>query len=171
MAARLERRSSSWSERSVPVQEHPLGRFLPGRLEAVVRATLVSSLQGAPIVRVAVPLFGDEISPRFCFAQHALIVDWSGTTVERRVRARLGKKAYPERLEILARRSVAMLLCGGFPAEHLGEAERLGIRVVCGAAGVVPESDAELASLLGAFVGAHGAGRPAERELGPRRAK
>jgi hypothetical protein len=100
------------------------------------------------VVRVAVPLFGEEISPRFCFARQALILDWEGDSVRRRTLVRLGCKAYPERLEILARRGATLLICGAFPLEQLDEAARLGIRVVCGAAGAVPHSDNDLAALL-----------------------
>jgi predicted Fe-Mo cluster-binding NifX family protein len=102
-------------------------------------------------VRVAVPLFGDEISPRFCFARQALIVDWQDDSVHKRSLVRLGGTSYPERLEILARRGATLLICGAFPLEHFSEAKSLGIRVVCGASGLVPRSDHDLSALLATF--------------------
>jgi hypothetical protein len=102
-------------------------------------------------VRAAIPLFGEEISPRFCYARQALILDWEGDSVRRRTLARLGSTAYPERLEILARRGATLLICGAFPRDQLDEAARLGIRVVCGAAGAVPHSDGDLAALLATY--------------------
>lgn len=97
---------------------------------------------------MALPLFEDDISPRFCFAKSALIVEWNGSQAATIGKVRLGNTPYPARLELLANRSVRWLLCGSFPRERLVDATRCGIAVCCGIRGTVPERNDE----LGAFI-------------------
>ena len=115
-----------------------------------VAGTLAGSqLACRALVRVALPLFGEEISPRFCFAQEALIVDFDDVEVVEFGVIHLGQRPYPERLQQLAERSVDWLICGSFPRERLEDAKRLGIQISCGATGLVP-SGSELAAFLAA---------------------
>jgi len=96
-------------------------------------------------VRVAIALFEDEVSPRFCHAKSASIYTWNGACAEFFGQAWLGDAPYPDRLNVLASYGVQTLLCGSFPCSHHPAALRLGIRVVCGCSG----SAQALASRLG----------------------
>lgn len=108
------------------------------------------------VVRLALAVFGQEISPRFCHAREVVIVDWEGADLVHRAVLHLGGVPYPARLEGLAAFGVEWLICGSFPRERRAEALlRYGIRVVCGVAGPVPESAEALAQLAS---GAEGAG-------------
>jgi hypothetical protein len=97
---------------------------------------------------VALAIYGDEVSPRFCFSPDAIILDWDGEHATKVDTVHLGSRPYPGRLGCLADVSVTWLICGAFPREHLHEASRYGIRVSCGAAGPVPSSPASLARLM-----------------------
>jgi hypothetical protein len=105
-------------------------------------------------VRVALAVYRDEVSPRFCYCPEALIVDWDGQRATPCGSVHLGTSPYPTRLERLADLSVTWLVCGAFPRERLHEASRCGIRVSCGAAGLVPTSPAALARFLARMNGA-----------------
>lgn len=87
-------------------------------------------------LRVGIPLFEDEVSPRFCFAERMLVVslDDSGVVVGRET-VGLGPAWLPDRLVLLAEERIAVLLCGSFNAAFLPQAERLGVRVVWGLSG------------------------------------
>ena len=88
-------------------------------------------------MRVAIPTFGSEVSPRFCFAREALVVELEEGRELARAVVELGDAGYPVRLQLLAERGAELLICGGFNRAFLGEAERLGVHIlwnVCGAA-------------------------------------
>jgi hypothetical protein len=84
---------------------------------------------------IAIALFGDEVSPRFCFAAAVLVVNLvKGREVWRQVLP-LGAPWLPRRMAQLASLGVKTLLCGAFNRAYLPTAERLGIRVFTGIAG------------------------------------
>ena len=89
-------------------------------------------------MRVALPLFGTELSPRFCFASEVLIVTQDGENgdeTQPREKLSLDGLGWPDRLERLAARHVDVLLCGGFPRVFLDRATGLGIQVEVGLGG------------------------------------
>lgn len=86
---------------------------------------------------VAIPLFGHEVAPRFCFALEALAIRFdSGEEVSRRTLPISGLPWF-ERLRLLAKQDVGLLLCSGFNRRLLPIAEGLGITVVWGLVGDV----------------------------------
>jgi predicted Fe-Mo cluster-binding NifX family protein len=94
---------------------------------------------------IGIPLFGTEVSPRFCFAESMLVVEVEGGRETRRFVTSLGAPWLPGRVAELASLGVRTLLCGGFNRAFLPTAERLGIQVIIGVSG-----DAEKA--LSAFL-------------------
>lgn len=91
-------------------------------------------------MRVALPLFGTDLSPRFCFAAEVVIVTQArvdGVETQPRERLVLEGLGWPDRLRRLAERHVDVLLCGGFPRIFRAQAEALGIRVEVGLGGEV----------------------------------
>jgi hypothetical protein len=83
----------------------------------------------------AIALFGEEVSPRFCYAESALLVRFvDGQEVWRRV-VSLGEPWIPRRLSRLAAIGVRTILCGAFNRAYLPAAEGLGIRVLTGISG------------------------------------
>ncbi len=90
-------------------------------------------------MRVAIPTFGEDISPRFCFAREMLVIDLVADAEVGRSRVPLGDTSWPERLAILTAQQVEVLLCGGFPRHYLSVAEASGIQVIVGLVGTVEE--------------------------------
>ena len=129
----------------IPFQLPTVAGDIPERSRGL---SLARRLQTLPAVRVALAVYGDEVSPRFCYCPDAMIVDWDGRRATRCGSVHLGSCPYPLRLERLADLSVTWLVCGSFPREHLHEAGRYGIRVSCGAAGPIPTTPAALARFL-----------------------
>jgi hypothetical protein len=84
---------------------------------------------------VAIALFGEEVSPRFCYAESALVVSLVGGQEVWRQVVSLGEPWIPGRLSQLAGVGVRTILCGAFNRAYLPSAERLGIRVVTGISG------------------------------------
>jgi predicted Fe-Mo cluster-binding NifX family protein len=91
-------------------------------------------------VRVAIPTFGSEVSPRFCFAAEVVVVEVAGAREVARATLVLGDTGYPDRLRLLASRGVTLLVCGGFDRAFLGEAERAAIHVIWGVTGPVEDA-------------------------------
>jgi predicted Fe-Mo cluster-binding NifX family protein len=90
--------------------------------------------------RIAIARFGNEVSPRFCFAEAVIVVDVSeGRTVSRQVFS-LGEPWLARRISQLGALGVQTLLCGAFNRAYLPAAERLGIRVITGVAGDTEEA-------------------------------
>lgn len=96
---------------------------------------------------IAVPLFGDDIAPRFCAADRALLVEGDEGLERQRLTISLGTASPPERLRRLHDLDVRLLLCGGIDRCFFPLAERLGLCVVWGLAG--PADEAVRASLTG----------------------
>lgn len=90
-------------------------------------------------MRVAIPTFGADISPRFCFAREMLVFEWSDGSEAVRKRVALGDLSWSERLALLNAHHVDVLLCGGFPRQFLPVAESAGIRVIVGLVGTVED--------------------------------
>ena len=84
---------------------------------------------------VAVPLFGDEIAPRFCVAEEFMVVDVECGAITKRWSLALGDLPWVERIARLAECGVTDLLCGGFNRRFAPSAERKGIRVATFLAG------------------------------------
>lgn len=100
---------------------------------------------------IGIPLFGTEVSPRFCFADRILVVAVERGRARRRFITSLGEPWLPMRVAELATLGVRMLLCGAFNRTYLPTANRLGIQVVTGVSG---EAEAVLAGFLrGEIVG------------------
>ncbi len=95
---------------------------------------------------VGIPLFGTEVSPRFCFADSILVVEVARGRAERRFITSLGDPWLPRRVADLATLGVRTLLCGGFNRTYLPTANRLGIQVITGVSG---EAELALAAFLG----------------------
>jgi predicted Fe-Mo cluster-binding NifX family protein len=92
-------------------------------------------LAAAVTTCVAIALFGEEVSPRFCFAEQVLVVSFENGREIRRNVVGLGEPWLPRRIAHLAAMGVRTLLCGAFNRAYLPNAERLGIRVVTGISG------------------------------------
>ena len=86
-------------------------------------------------MRVAVPLFGEEVAPRFCFAEQMLVAEVEDGAVATRTRVGLGAQVWSERLSLLADSGIDVLLCGGFPRRYESFASSVGINVIAGLAG------------------------------------
>jgi predicted Fe-Mo cluster-binding NifX family protein len=85
--------------------------------------------------RIAIALFGNEVSPRFCFAEAVMVADVAdGRTVSRQV-VSLGEPWLARRIAQLGALGVQTLICGAFNRAYLPAAERLGIQVITGVAG------------------------------------
>jgi len=90
-------------------------------------------------MRVAIPMFGADISPRFCFAREMVVIERQGGDEVSRERVMLGDVSWPERFSVLTEHRVDVLLCGGFPRDFLPLAAAAGIRVIVGLAGTVEQ--------------------------------
>ena len=84
---------------------------------------------------VAVPLFGSDVAPRFCFADRLLLAKVEDGAVEIVGPVALASASWTERLQALAGRGVDVVLCGGFNARMLPYARGLGLRVYWGLTG------------------------------------
>ena len=105
-----------------------------------LRFALARFLLGRHAMRVAIPIFGDEISPRFCFAEHVLLLDLEGRHEVARQVLPLGQSCNPDRLRLLQSRGVTLLVCGGFDRNFLPTAYSLGIHVVWGVTGALEDA-------------------------------
>jgi predicted Fe-Mo cluster-binding NifX family protein len=100
---------------------------------------------------VAVPLFGQDVAPRFSFADQFLIAEVGDQrSVVERLMVLTG--SCPSRLMALSRQGVDVLLCSGFNRRFVPLATSVGIRVIYGLGG-------DARAMVEAFVG--------EQELTP----
>jgi predicted Fe-Mo cluster-binding NifX family protein len=88
---------------------------------------------------LAIPLFGDEVAPRFCVADEVLLTEVDDSSVASSGRLLLAGAPWQERLSRLAAHGVTVLLCGGFNRLFMPMARNLGIQVIWGLAGRVDE--------------------------------
>jgi hypothetical protein len=80
----------------------------------------------------AIALFGEEVSPRFCYAESALVVCFVNDQEVWRQVVSLGDPWIPRRLSQLAALGVRTILCGAFNSAYLPAAEGLGMQVITG---------------------------------------
>jgi predicted Fe-Mo cluster-binding NifX family protein len=99
---------------------------------------------------IGIPLFGSEVSPRFCFADRILVVEVEQGRESRRFVISLGEPWLPGRVSDLGTLGVRTLLCGGFNRTYLPTAESLGIQVITGVSG--DAEDALAAFLRGQII-------------------
>ncbi len=86
---------------------------------------------------IAIPLFSDEVAPRFCFARWMLLIEVEDGAVIEREQLDVEGFGWGGRLYLLSQRQVTMLVCGGFNRRYLHLAEALGIFVSWGHTGPV----------------------------------
>ena len=84
---------------------------------------------------VAVPLFGQEVAPRFGFAESFLVAEIENEQVVRADLIATEFRGWVNRLSELRNLGVEVILCGGFNRAFLPLAEDLGIHVMAGLAG------------------------------------
>ena len=86
-------------------------------------------------IKLALPLFGDEVAPRFCVADEVLVVEVSDGADPPSHSLSLAGTPWPERLSRLSGQGVTVLLCGGINRRFMPLARNLGIQVIWGLAG------------------------------------
>jgi predicted Fe-Mo cluster-binding NifX family protein len=89
--------------------------------------------------RLAVPLFHDEVAPRFCDAARFRIVDVAQASVTSTRDICCDGSCWAQNLARLAHDDVSVLLCGGFNRRFLPMAGSLGIQVIWGLTGPVDD--------------------------------
>ena len=94
-------------------------------------------------MKVAVPLFGSAVAPRFGFANEFLVAEVVNREVTRTERVSIAALEWHGRLAALQGHGITVLLCGGFNRRFDPLAESLGIEVIAGLAG---EADATVAA-------------------------
>lgn len=94
---------------------------------------------------LAIPLFGDDVAPRFCAASEFLIAPLPGGALGELRHATVASGSWPRRLSQLTSMGVTVLLCGGFDRRFLPLAEGLGLRVVWGLTGLARDRAADYA--------------------------
>ena len=91
--------------------------------------------------RLAVPLFGEDVAPRFCAAREVLLSDWTpgslgqADSISTPWRAGLAGEGWQDRLQSVRILGATVLLCGGFNRRYRPLAEQLGLRVESGLIG------------------------------------
>ncbi len=85
--------------------------------------------------RLAIPLYGENVAPRFCVADDVLVVELDDGTVASTRDLSLAGTPWAERLHSLSAQGVTVLLCGGFNRRFVPLANNLGIQVIWGLAG------------------------------------
>ena len=83
-------------------------------------------------LKVAIPLFGAEVAPRFCFTAQMLVACIHRNRVIDEELLDVEGLRWSQRLEALAELDVKVLLCGGFNRRFLPFARELGIPCVNG---------------------------------------
>jgi predicted Fe-Mo cluster-binding NifX family protein len=84
---------------------------------------------------VAVPLFGDQVAPRFCFATEILVAEVEGGEVRSRQRVTVDGLDWPQRIRLLNRLGVRLVLASGFNRQVLPMARAHGIEIIWGLTG------------------------------------
>jgi len=86
-------------------------------------------------MRVAVPLFENDVAPRFCFAREMLVATIDDGRVASRERLLVEALPWPERIRRLEELGVTVVLASGFDRYQIPMASARGIRVYCGLGG------------------------------------
>ncbi|MCP4600425.1 MAG: hypothetical protein GY847_07825 [Proteobacteria bacterium] len=84
---------------------------------------------------VAIPLFGQDVAPRFGFAERFLIAEILFEKLVRENDIALATKGWVSRLGALKDLGVDTVICGGFNRLFLPLAQDLGIDVIAGVSG------------------------------------
>jgi hypothetical protein len=103
------------------------------RGEIVIAARPVHPPGGMDLV--AIPLFEDDVAPRFCAAREFLVVRVGPEGVGAFQRTLVGARSFGERLDQLRNLGVTTVLCCGFDGRYLPLARAMGLRMECGLAG------------------------------------
>lgn len=91
------------------------------------------------VTRIAIPVSGEEIAPRFSFAQRLLLVDLEEGQETGRALLEVGPLSWTAKLSLLAARHVTLLCCSGFNRAYLPFSQGLGIGVSWGHNGSVEQ--------------------------------
>ena len=94
-------------------------------------------------MKVAVPLFGSVVAPRFGFADEFLVAEVIDREVSRTERISIAALEWHGRLAELQGHGITVLLCGGFNRRFDPLAESMGIEVIAGLSG---DADAAVAA-------------------------
>ena len=94
--------------------------------------------------RIAIPVFEQDIAPRFGFARRFLVLELEGRRIVGQTDLRFDEPGCRRRLARLARRGVSRLVCGGFNRRFLPFTRGLGIEVSWGHTGAVEDLVAQL---------------------------
>lgn len=86
-------------------------------------------------MRAAVPMFEENVAPRFGFADRFLIGDIDQHRVVHAEEVRIDFGGWPARLEAIRHLGVDVLLCCGFNRHYLPLCDTLGVRVIAGLTG------------------------------------
>ncbi|HIE28501.1 TPA: hypothetical protein EYP66_14570 [Candidatus Poribacteria bacterium] len=117
-------------------------------------------------MRIAIPLFGSRVSPRFGCEPEVLIVDVEGRKeINRRKFSTMGL-GIPERLSLLSSLAVNTLICGGIDIFCLRSFSSKGFQII---PGVIGEADEALRYFLSGKLRAGQCVRRGRRFQGGRR--
>ena len=86
-------------------------------------------------MKVAVPLFGTRVAPRFGFAEQLLFADISDGRVDQTTVVTMVAAGWHDRLTGLRDLGAELILCGGFNRRFEPLAHSLGISVIAGLVG------------------------------------
>jgi predicted Fe-Mo cluster-binding NifX family protein len=86
-------------------------------------------------MRAAVPMFEENVAPRFGFADRFLIGDIDQHKVVHAEEVCIAQRGWPARLEAIRQLGVETLLCCGFNRHYLPLCDTLGVRVITGLSG------------------------------------
>ena len=86
-------------------------------------------------MKVAIPLFEQEVAPRFGFADCVMLADVRDNEIVDRRYLPIRGRGILERLEEIGEQGVETLLCGGFNRNFIPFAQTLGMTVYVGLTG------------------------------------
>jgi predicted Fe-Mo cluster-binding NifX family protein len=81
-------------------------------------------------MKVAIPIFGNRISPRFDFSPEIWIIDVEGGEVVKQEKLPTGNLNLPQRLEQITSNGVDKVICGGIDVFSRNQLGSRGIDVV-----------------------------------------
>jgi predicted Fe-Mo cluster-binding NifX family protein len=91
-------------------------------------------------MKVAVPLFEEEVAPRFCFARELLVATVEEGKVTARERLLVESLPWPDRIRRLGELGVTVVLAGGFDRCQAPMAHARGMRIISGLGGTADEA-------------------------------
>ncbi len=90
-------------------------------------------------MRVAIPLYGNRVSPRFAFSERMLVADINDRRVLQQEILRTGRMVDHQRLEQLSSLGIDVFVCGAADPSFLAEAGSVDIRTIPDVAGELDE--------------------------------